>query len=240
MDTKYKVIITVFIVLAMLYALQYILTYVSSEKSKDKLREHFEASNTNEQENVKIAPEHDVYMDILNVIDDYMAKNTDVSAEVKASIYTKLGEDDFADKVKGKSPDVLKDTVTKEIESIMAKSKKTAEPTKQTAPAEKFVDGKEDDESTKLQEMSSRLDTIVKEIQTMKVDIDAIRTKASKPAEVAKAEPVAPSSGPSTTPASPPPKAAAVVAEKKEIRETFVNYDSLQGFENVRSFAMFS
>lgn len=239
MDTKYKVIITVFLVLAMLYALQYILTFVSSEKSKDKLREHFEdpdAPATKEPENVKMAPEHDVYMDILNVIDDYMAENTDVVGEVKASIYTKLGEDAFAERVKGKSPETLKTIVTKEIKKIIEEASTKKEAPKTTAPtAEKFVDAK-DTHDAKLSEMSSRLETIIDEIKAMKTDIDTMKKSSTAPSTMgsdAKAEK-----------AVKPPVAMAPeskqIADKKEIRETFENFDSYSGFEKVRSFAMFS
>lgn len=232
METKYKIIISIFVILALLYVLQFIVSFIATEKKKDETKEQFEERFEG----------GDVYMDILKATEDYFSTNKDISMDVKAQALEDLSSDSKIKELEGKSSEEIKKKVKQYVDTLVKKEKYTEMKSKyNNADAEK--EEKETFEEHDVSSVITRLDKLITEMSSVKDSLNDLKKKEKE------------------LPKKTPPPSDAVNAEDEDkvekkqvakpiavsgsnvkdanVKETFVNFDSISGFENMRTFASF-
>lgn len=239
MQTKYKIIISVFVILGILYVLQFAVSFIANEKKKESNQKSFEERFEG----------GDVYMDVLRASEDYFMRNKSMSIDVKAQALDELATDSKIKELSGLPYAELERRVIQHINKI-AKSDKYQD----KESVEKYVDAD-------ISSIVEKTDKILTDLASLKIDLQVLKDKSIGTAntksttDVSSDKPVAPKPKNKTeekddaekdveveSKAKKPvaaPAAPAVEKQNKPMKETFVDFDGVYGFENMRAFAAY-
>lgn len=262
MQTKYKIIISIFVILGILYALQFAVSFIANEKKKESnmksFEERFEGS--------------DVYMDVLRASEDYFMRNKNLSIDVKAQALDELATESKIKELSGLPYSELEKRVVQHINSISKTEKYKDDTDNEDDNTGKDDTGKDNtgkdntgkDNIEKYADVDihgivDKTDKILTDLASLKIDLQLLKNKSigtnekpakkEEPKKDSTEEPRAKQQPKTVTedrekeiePPTKKPVPATPVTEKqnKPVKENFIDFDGVYGFENMRSFAAF-